>query len=246
MLYVKRHTLDIYEFIIVVFLAIFLLIRTGLEPFTVYYYYGRYLCAELLPYILLLSGLWLSQLAISEKLRRKIVAFLVIGATTLWQALALAMQYPGGEMHRLDASMRPIVDQIKKGDLLILAGGIHPSLRTSLDYYYGKNTVSVESDLIKNVVNQQMALWSNIYILSDSDTLKGFSYLGAIPIERSYYSRVVPIPMKSIFHISQYYLYRIDNKQEFLKLRDGDTINFSRNGNSSFYIGSGWSVRKIQ
>jgi len=243
MLVRNRRNLSRYTTSLILLIFIFLLARVGLDNFTFYYYYGRYLCVELLPYILIVAVVWMSELNIQYSLRRKLVLVGVVGLTSVWSITLLAQQYPGGELHRLDSSMRPLVDKVQDNDLLVLAGGEYPALRTALDYYYGKNTIVADSTDLRETIRMGLKKWSDVYVLSDSDGLLDYSYIEAISLVRDMYWRNDIhnlTPSRSMVQNKQYYLYKV-NRPASKFLRDGDVIAFDDKGNSGTYIGTGWS-----
>src|SRR5207302_1388031 len=125
----------------------------------------------------------------SEEQPKRWIAGGILGLSLAWEALALAQQYPGGEMHRLDASLRPSIERIGDRDLVIIAGGAHPALRTALGYYYGKNTVVVEPGTLLASIAQYSKQWSDLYILSELDNLPDLGYVGALIVVRDTYAR---------------------------------------------------------
>jgi Flp pilus assembly pilin Flp len=240
---VKRRRIGLYEIFLVMLVTQFLVIRTGMESLTLYYYYGRYLGAELVPYILVLAALWLYRLLKDAGWPGKVAAGATLGLALAWEGVALAQQYPGGEMHRLDASMRPLVEQIRADDLLVLAGGEYPALRTALDYYYGKHTVVVEPSQVPAAVRRYSNLWADLYVLSDKDNLAGLSYLGALTLVRDAYAKggyYDVLPARSTAVEKRYYLYRV-SRPVLTVLQVGDTITFDRRGNGRNLLGAGWS-----
>ena len=242
----KRRSIGIYEIFLMMLVTLFLVVRVGISSagLTLYYYYGRYLAAELVPYILVLAALWSCRLLQGPGWLGKAAASGMIALALAWEGVALVQQYPGGEMHRLDASMRPLVDQIRDNDLLfLLAGGTYPSLRTPLDYYYGKHSVVVEPGQLATAIRQYANLPGDLYILSDTDNLTGFSYLGALPLVQDTYARgrsydVLPTNASTLER--RYFLYRV-NRPMFTPLRNGDSITFDARGNAHNYLGTGWS-----
>ena len=145
-----------------------------------------------------------------------------IALALAWEGAALAQQYPGGEMHRLDASMRPLVDQIRDNDLLVLAGGANPSLQTALDYYYGKHTVAVEPGQLQAAIRQYSNPWGDVYILSETDNLAGFSYLGALSLVRDGYARGHPydvLPTRWSAFEKRHFLYRVSRTLTYATAR---------------------------
>lgn len=243
MLVKMRRTMSPYETFLILLISVFFVARVGMDDFTLYYYYGRYRSVELLPYILVIAVLWMHTLFTQDGRRYKVILGWILGLTIVWNSVLLAQQYPGGELHRLDASMRPLVEQINDNDLLVFAGGEYPALRTALDYYYGKHTVVVDSTELRENIKQYLKNWADVYVLSDSDSLSDLSYLGAIHLVRDMYMRGIGpdiIPMHPMTENKQYFLYRV-NRPEFNLLREGDAIDFSSGGNAGSYLGAGWS-----
>jgi len=243
---VQRRSMGIYDIFLLILVAQFLVIRTGMASSTPYYYYGRYLCAELVPYVLVLAALLLNRLLNGKGLLGKVVAGGTLGLALAWEGVALAQQYPGGEMHRLDASLRPVIEQIRDTDLVLLAGNPYPPLRTALDYYYGKHTVVVEPGQLEAAIRQYANLWGDLYILSDTDNLTGFSYVGALTMVQDTYAKgrsydVLPTNASTLER--RYFLYRM-NRPMFTPLRDGDSITFDARGNARNYLGTGWSFQE--
>jgi hypothetical protein len=212
----KRRTLGIFEIFFLALITWFLVLRVGRGSLTLYYYYGRYLGAELVPYLLVLASIWLYSLLRSEGRLKRIIAGGMLGLALTWEALALAPQYPGGEMLRLDASLRPPIEKIGDHDLVIIAGGAYPALRTALGHYYGKNTVVVDPNTLKAAINQYSKHWSDIYILSDSDNLPDLGYIGALTLVRDTYNRggaYDVLPTGSSTTEKRYYLFRVDPRE---------------------------------
>ena len=150
-------------------------------------------------------------------------------------------------MYRLDASMRPLVDKVRNEDILLYAGGEYPALRTSLDYYYGKHTVVVDPLELRKNIQQYMKQWSDVYVLSDSNTLPGLAYLGNIDLVRDSYSRGTKfnqIPKHPMMENKHYSLYRAI-PSEFNLLHEDDIIDFSSKGNANQYLGTGWSGQEM-
>ena len=221
----KRRTMGIYEIFVLMLLTWFIVLRTGWESLTLYYYYGRYLGAELVPYLLVLAAVWLYPLLKSEERLKRVIAGGILGLSLAWEALALAQQYPGGEMHRLDASLRPSIEKIGDGDLIIIAGGVHPALRTALDYYYGKNTVVVDPGTLRAAINQYSKQWSDIYIFRGFDNLPDLG-MGALSLVRDTYARggvYDVLPMGSSTTEERYHLYRVD-RQELARLEESTGV----------------------
>lgn len=212
----KRRSMGIYEIFAIMLLTWFIVLRTGGEGLTLYYYYGRYLGAELVPYLLVLAAVWLYPLLKSEERQKRVIAGGILGLSLAWEALALAQQYPGGEMHRLDASLRPSIESIGDRDLIIIAGGAYPVPRTALGYYYGKNTVVVDPSTLRAAIGQYSKQWSDIYILSDSDKLPDLGPMAALTLVRDTYARggaYDVLPRGSSTTEKRYYLYRVDQNE---------------------------------
>jgi hypothetical protein len=240
--YSKRNSINIYETFLIVLITLFLILRTVIEPFTPYYYYGRYLCGELLPYLIVMASLWLHHSLVDEKRYRNVTAKVLIGLTLTWQVVALAQQYPGGEMHRLHTGLKPLIEKINDDDLLVYDGNPLPTLPTAFQYFYGKQTAIAEPEKLRDFVRESLNTWADVYVLSSSNTLEGYSYVGAFSFVRDTYKRggfdLLPINSWSQSH--RYYLYRAD-RQEFFKLHQGDSIDFSQDGNAAKYLGYNWS-----
>ena len=240
---VKRRSIGIYEFFLMLLITQFLMLRTGLEPFTLYYYYGRYLGAELVPYLLILAALWSWRLLQGRAWVGKAAAGGTIALALAWEGVALAQQYPGGEMHRLDAAMRPLVDQLRDNDLLLLAGGANPPVQMALDYYYGKHAVAVQPGEVQAAIRQYADLWGDLYVLTDADNLAGLSYLGALSLVQDSYAKerfYDVLPTNASMVDQRYFLYRL-SRPVLTPLRNGDSITFDARGNARNYLGTGWS-----
>jgi len=215
-LIVKRRAIGIYEIIVMMSLTWFMVLRTGLESLTLYYYYGRYLGAELVPYLLVLAAVWLYPALESVKRGRRVIAGVILGLSLTWEATALAQQYSTGEMHRLDAGLRPSFERIGNRDLVIIAGGAVPKLTTALSYYYGKNTVLVEPDTLKGSIAQYSKHWSEIYVLSNRDNLPDLRNVGTLTIAQDTYARggaYDVLPVGSAATEASYYLYQADRSE---------------------------------
>jgi hypothetical protein len=239
----KRRRIALYEIFLLLLVTQFLVVRAGMATFTLYYYYGRYLCAELVPYILVVAALWLYRVLKEDGWLGKAIAGSTLGLALAWQGFALAQQYPGGEMHRLDASMRPLVEHIRTDDLLVLAGGEYPALRTALDYYYGMHTVAVEPNQVQAAIRRYSNLWADVYVLSDKDNIAGLSYLGAFTFVHDAYAKgryYDVLPAQSTALEKRYYLYRV-SRPILTPLHAGETITFDRRGYGRNYLGQGWS-----
>jgi len=240
---VKRRRMALYEIFLLMLVTEFLVIRTGMESLTLYYYYGRYLGAELVPYILVLAAVWLHRLFGESAWRGKLVAGGTLALAITWDGLALAQQYPGGEMHRVDSSMRPMLEQVGPNDIIVLAGGDYPALRTALDYYYGKHTVVVEPDQVATAIPRYSRLWAGVYVLSDRDNLADLAYLDELVFTEDTYAKGRyddVLPGHSTAFERHYYLYKAAAPMR-APLRAGDTITFDQRGNTRNYLGAGWS-----
>lgn len=229
MLPIRARSLNIYFLVLLLFISIFLIVRTSIDNILYYYYYGRYLCGELLPYLTLLAALFLHSLLANASFRRRFVVGIVLATSLAWEAVALQMQYPGGEMNRLDESLRPLVNRIKAEDLLVLAvhgDGWDINLKTALDYYYGKKTMFLYQDKLQE--NLPSVVGSNfmgdVYILSyTSDLADDLTYLECIRMRTNHYSHggfnVLPHHGNSVGE-TRLYLYKVGHKRFNLKRID--------------------------
>lgn len=184
---------DLYGLGLLLTIVVFLAARTGVESFTYYYYYGRYLGGELVPYMLLAAALALHHLMTQGRRTPRFLGAGIFQLGLIWSAAALAMQYPGGEMHRLDASLRPLLRTLKPDDLLILAldrSRFFP-LQTALDYYYGHYTVFVEPASVPRAIENYSAVarWSGVYVLSSMPRLPNLPLVAASSLEFDHYGR---------------------------------------------------------
>lgn len=255
MLATRWRGIAIPELLLVLLLAEFVVLRTGIERHVPYYYYGRYLGAELVPYFFLLAAVWLCPLA-ERPGRARWIAGGIAGMALAWEAAALAPQYPGGEMHRFDASLRPLVDNVGRHDLLIVAGGDYPPLRTALDYYYGKHTMAVDPQRLEQALRVNAGLWPTIHVLSDRDDLGSLSYVGPITLVRDAYAKggmLDVLPMSAPAGQLRYHHYRVGTSAPGgtitaqgggASLAIGGVVDFGRNGDSQRYLGQGWSVQE--
>lgn len=243
MLWLRRAALDAYEGFLIAVVALFFVVRVAMDGITPYYFYSRYLGQEVVPYVLVLAAVWLQRLLAAGTARARAAAGAVFALALGWQAWALAPQYPGGEMHRVHASLKPIAAQIRERDLLMLAGGDYPALRTALEYYYGRNIMRVDAAQLREAIRRHAPTWADLYVLSDADNLPGLAYLGAHAIRHDRYSDVGALntlPRHSSGREFRFYLYRA-NRAEAARLRPGDTVSFAASGHLQPYLGAGWS-----
>ena len=247
----KVRSLDIYLLTLLLFIAIFLVIRTGLESVTYYYYYGRYLCGELLPFIIVLAGLFFYVIITAGKFRAKLLSVVMLVFSLLWETSALQLQYRGGEMNELDKSFRPLVNQVTHRDLLVLAlnPNIYFPLRTTLDYYYGENTMFVSPDKLNESLLSISGLghWDAIYVLSAARNVESAAYIKSVRLKWASYSRGHNdiLPHGNSMSDGLVFLYRMDYKK-IIELREGGEIDFGYGGNSSNYLGYGWSGQEAE
>jgi hypothetical protein len=146
-------------------------------------------------------------------------------------------------MHRLDASLKPVVGRIGANDVLLVPPTVTPPLRTALDYYYGRHPVVVETARLNEEIRKYTALWGDVYILTDATLVPGVEYLATFLLVRDAYAKghaLDVLPRNSSSHQVRYFLYRADRAKANL-LRSGDVIRFNRGGNSDRYLGAGWS-----
>jgi len=206
----RRHA-SLAELVLVLLVAQFLVVRMIGTPLTVYYYYGRYLGAEIVPYVLVLSAIWLGRLFMDGNRMGRIAAGTTLALALAWEAGALAEQRPGGEMQRLDAGLRPVAAHVGDDDLLIISGGATPQLRTALEYYYGRQTMVVPPSELAAALERYSRLWAGVYVLSDKVDIAGLSPVGDFLLVRDTYARggaYDVLPMGSTVQEARYYLYR--------------------------------------
>jgi hypothetical protein len=243
MLFAMRRRLDAYHFFLLAAVALFMVLRSGIDSTTTYYYYGRYLAGELVPFVTILAASFLSTLLTSARTRARALAAGVLVLSLLWQATAVSQQYQGGMMHRLHASMKPVAAQVRDHDVLLLAGGEYFAMRTGLEYYYGRKVVVVDRASLRTAMRQYARHWNDVYVLSDLDSLIEAPYVGAFTFVQDEYLRGGPwdiLPFGVATTERRFYLYRYD-RTDFGVIREGDVLNFASGGNSVSYLGGGWS-----
>lgn len=241
-MWINRRDFSFYTTFLLSLIAVFMFARVAKDDFTFYYYYGRYLCVELLPFFLIASFYWMSNFIEKKGRVAIIVCSMLIVSSASWSIVILGKQFPGGEMHRFDASIQTIIRTVNKSDLLVLAGGQYPALLTALEYHYGKNIMVANTSDVNQMVQMGRSKWSDIYILSDSDAMTDYIYVGAVTLERDMYSRAESniIPSRSMTQNKQFFLYKV-NRPASKYLREGSLVSFDDKGISSDYLVSGWS-----
>jgi hypothetical protein len=164
--------------LLLVVIAQYLVVRVIAMTVTPYYYYGRYLATELIPFVTVLAAVWLNELWRRDSRLGRALAALVVALSLAWGIVAVARQHLGGEMHRLDASYAPWIGQIdREHSVILLAGGQYPAMRTTLGYYYGVPTAVVDLKDLRETVRAYLRTWANVYLLSDLDSLSAGSYM---------------------------------------------------------------------
>jgi hypothetical protein len=232
------------EMLLLVMVALFFIVRIWLTPITFYYYYGRYFAAELLPFMTVLWAVWVAgRWGQGSRGARVICAFLVF-LLLAWNVVLVSRQYPGGEMHRMDASLKPWLNKIDASGVVLFSGARYPQLRTTLEYVYGRRTVEIEPAELRDAVRRYLANWPNVYVLTESPTLPISGYLGAISIARDTYKRGHGpsdlLPSESLSLPGRFYLYQA-MPADFERLQRADRVTFNDTGNASNYLVSGWS-----
>ena len=214
MLAAAWRRLPVEELLLLLFVGLLLMLRTGLtgySPFTLYYYFGRYLAVELVPLLLLLAAVWMHREWQSGIRWRRGVAAALAALALTWEGAALARQYPGGEMDRLDASLRPLISQIDDDELLLVAAGDYSGLRTALGFYYGKKTAAVDPARVDEEVQRYLRWWPTVYVLTQDAQPAGTAYRDSVTLVRDSYSRgdaLDVLPMDSNSSTLAFDLYR--------------------------------------
>jgi 4-amino-4-deoxy-L-arabinose transferase-like glycosyltransferase len=243
---VRRRDLDDYALLALFVVTLFFFLRTVLVSVALYYYYGRYVGGDLAPYLIVLAAVLAWRMWQQSALRGKAIAGAVIASTLAWEGLALAQQYPGGELHRLDASLRPLARVVGSGDLILIAGDPYPPLRTSLDYYYGRPTVVVAPGNLDAAVQRHASQFGDVYVLSQNDNLRQYGYAGAFTLTYDGYAKGTPLdvlPRNSKAVERRFYLFRV-NRPLATALRSGDALTFDERGSGRNYLAGGWSYQE--
>lgn len=243
MAWLRRRVMDGFEMGLLGFLVYFLVLRTVPDPFTPYYFYSRYLGVEVIPALLALSAVWLGKLLDEAPGAGRKMALGVLCAALAWEAVALAPQYPGGELRRTEAGWRAVAERVGERDLLILAGGDYPAMHTALNYYFGRNIVKADPAYLRDAVRRYAPGWVDLYVLSTLDQLPGAIYLGAFTIWHDLYNRESALnilPMDSKSREMRFHLFRME-RVDLSRLGAGDVISFASGGNLAPYLGAGWS-----
>lgn len=240
-LWARRAASDIPEKLLMAFVALFLFVRLVLDGFTPYYFYSRYLGAEVLPFLIVLVAAWMQRAFDAPSPSSRAAAAAVLAGALAWSAVTVALQYPGGEMHRSDQGMRPLAANIRDQDVLLVSGVEYPPMFTALEYYYGRNVVKVDPARLKESVRRYASTWSDVYVLAATPSLSGLAYLGTYPMLRDHYERsgtFSVLPLASTGHEVTLALYRAPRSA---RLGDGDVISFAGDGTAAAYLGAGWS-----
>jgi hypothetical protein len=201
------------EFFIVLVVAWFLLVRVGFSEVTPYYYFGRYLGSEVVPYTLVLAAVWLHSLLGDFRPRMRAIGAGIAALSLAWEAAAVAPQYRGGEMNRLDASLKPLVSRIQDRDLLLIADGNPLALRTALDYYYGKQTMLVDAARLKETIAWGLRRWADVYVVVARPDLAPGQYVGTLTLLRDSYAKTGyagVLPISPVSDETRWYLYRVN------------------------------------
>lgn len=238
---------DIYITGILLFISLFMFLRISLTNFTPYYYYGRYLSGELLPYIILIACIYMSKVLVEKNKVKKIFVILSICFVTVYSLVFASFQFQGPVSENSNESLKIIKQEINKNDLLLIdKNSIGIALKTSLEYYYNINTMFVDQENIDNMVKNNITKYGNLYLLSNIPYKYSDSNYKNVLIEDSTYgsglihnipSTVIPMRYKrSNFNIG---LQKI-NMSKFMPKYEA-VINFGVNGNSDTYKKIGWS-----
>lgn len=247
----KLDEFNPFTFSLLVFLLNFILIRVGIEEYCNYYYYGRYLTAELLPYMIVMAAVLASTYVVTKNHRRLVVIGFIF--SMIWFATILKLQFPGGMMDQANKSIKMIAQRVNDDDLLLIEGGKDAfPLKTALEHYYGKNvsfTPSFNSPEFISFVGN-LKSHGDLYYLTTSANYQNEKYLnrlGSFNIALNDYrrGRFDIVPMGNNTRLQSWQLFNIDRKL-FQVASVGKVFDFSENGNSKDIIGLGWSYQESE
>ena len=244
-----RKKQDSLKLLLLTFIFIFIVVRIVVANFTPYFYYGRYLCSELIPYILLFVSLYMGD-KISESnyknLNFKIITSLII-ITSIYSIYIASFQFQGKVNEGLNAQLQRLNLNVDKNDLLILyKKNFLIQMKTTLDNFLNRDTLFINNyDELATNYNQIINKFDDIYILqsmpNNSEALK---LKDTFTFNLADYSQDI-IPISFTTKSFTYYLYELskDNLNSFVKKYEyGEIIDFKEGGNLSDLSVSGWSV----
>jgi hypothetical protein len=215
---IKFKKLDGLILLLIFSISFFMLIRVIEEEITIYYYYGRYLCGELLPYIIVTLSVYFSQLLSTNSKLNKIISYIILSSMLGSSIFLLSLQYNSGERYRLDSTFSPIIETITAKDLIIFDEKNYAKLfRGMVDNFYGLNTLvasdSLDSlNLVSSIIKSNK--YQKIYFLSPSPlsskigelTLLKNSHVYIDTYDKKFYNI---IPQGSSKMVTPVYLYQL-------------------------------------
>jgi hypothetical protein len=198
--------------LLMLFLVQVLYLRTVIVFVNLYsYYYARYLLSELLPYSLLIVGLYLGSLYDHRKGIRYRVALLALIAIASYYFYFSSYQFRGVEVEEAGKALTRIADQLDRSSL-ILHDFTDSAIITPLRYYFGNSTYySRKIETIDKALFDKFAEnYGSIYLLSNRKYANQYLQLkDIIGYRYGYYEHMCIIPTRFLHESKTLYLYRL-------------------------------------
>jgi hypothetical protein len=123
-----------------VYLLVFMFARLTMSFYTPYYYYGRYLFGEIVPFVILIISLFIGDCLKSNKNVIKYSGIGVLIIVCTYFSVFSIQQIGKSENSGLNAQLKRVASHVDKSDLLLLSKDIPIDMKTSFEYYYNINT----------------------------------------------------------------------------------------------------------